>query len=171
MYCSIDEAWPKKIDHLKDKNPNNDLICNNKTEEPVKMSSDLYEEFKNFMNLKKKETYIEEFAEQNPARAELGKINNHNNNNNNNHNNHNNHYEYNNEHKKHNIHFNCDDYFEHINNCDICMKKVYKNFNCLGKNNGLEFLSMLNINENKQVISVVLMGVLVILILQLFKTQ
>ena len=51
------------------------------------------------------------------------------------------------------------------------MKRVYKQFNCIGKVNTFDFLSVFNNNENKQVMSVVLTGLLVILILQLFKNS
>ena len=60
----------------------------------------------------------------------------------------------------------CDLMLNHISNCDDCLKKIYKKYNCSKNNNNI--LSELITNENKDMILVVFIGIVVILILQLF---
>lgn len=182
MYCSIDEAWPA-IDHMKNK-PNTD--DNYESRQPNNQTikkrlafagkeHELYEEFEQFINSKKNKTvehYNEYDMDSNIHTHSNLHSNQHNQNHSNQHNqNHNNLHSNQHNHTNNNTHNKCDDIFEHINNCEICMKRVYKQFNCIGRVNTFDFLSVFNNNENKQVMSVVLTGLLVILILQLFKNS
>lgn len=59
----------------------------------------------------------------------------------------------------------CNSALNHISTCDDCLKKIYKKYNC-SKNNNI--LLELITNENKDIILIAFIGLLVILILQLF---
>jgi hypothetical protein len=60
----------------------------------------------------------------------------------------------------------CDNILDHIYNCDECLKKIYKKYNCSVSDNNI--LSTFITKENKDVVAIVFIGILVILILQLF---
>jgi hypothetical protein len=57
----------------------------------------------------------------------------------------------------------------HLDTCDICLKRVYKKYTCLGNNE--DIFNKLITKDNKEVITVILIGFLVILTLQIFKTK
>ena len=59
----------------------------------------------------------------------------------------------------------CDSMLNHISTCDDCLKKIYKKYNC-SKNNNI--LSELITNKNKDIILIAFIGLLIILVLQLF---
>lgn len=59
----------------------------------------------------------------------------------------------------------CNDVLNHVHNCDICLRHIYKRYNCLG-NREHNMFNMLS-KDQKDIISVILVGILVILILQM----
>lgn len=63
---------------------------------------------------------------------------------------------------------NCDDILAHIQKCDYCMKEIYKRYNC--NNMNINMLASLS-KEQKDIISIILIGLLVLLVLQLFKND
>ena len=69
------------------------------------------------------------------------------------------------------------DILDHIHNCEHCMREIYKRYNCGGKSMlNMSVLNQLNINslvskENKEIVTIMLLGLLVILILQLFRNN
>jgi len=56
---------------------------------------------------------------------------------------------------------NCDDIMDHIENCEICKKKIYIKYKCIGNKIVLS-------KEDKEYIRIFLIGILIILVLQLF---
>lgn len=63
---------------------------------------------------------------------------------------------------------NCDDILDHIHNCPDCLQKIYTRYNCIGTMDN-SFLKAVLTQENKEKLTIVLTGILVILVLQLLK--
>lgn len=63
---------------------------------------------------------------------------------------------------------NCKNILFHIQNCDVCIKEIYKKYMCMNAKYYNPFNNLIT-KENKEIISVVLIGLLVILVLQLLK--
>jgi hypothetical protein len=61
----------------------------------------------------------------------------------------------------------CHQILEHIHRCDYCMKEIYKRYNCNRSDLPID-ISQYITPENKDVITVVLIGLLIILVIQLF---
>jgi hypothetical protein len=138
MYCSIDEAWETSDFFQRNKKI--------KTSETI-IDNDEIEEFKQFKA--------------------------HKNSNQKNTNNTSHYHEHEIEHftddkSGNTVNITCDMILNHLDNCDVCLKRVYKKYTCLG--NKEDILSKLITKENKEVITVILIGFLVILTLQIFRT-
>lgn len=70
-----------------------------------------------------------------------------------------------------NNHNKCDDFLEHLNHCDVCMKKVYRQFNCIGKMPTFDLISIFGSDDNRRIASTILLGLLIILVLHLFSNN
>jgi hypothetical protein len=163
MYCSLTEAWPALYPDNKSE------PIRSKNDDTVNVSEKDYIEFKKYietrenskeMNAKKYKNNIEHFEEtgvkkyknniehfENPKDDELKEE----------------------VHKYHKIHrdMDCDEMLDHIHNCKSCMKKMYMRYNCFGNKDNNIFSDM--IKENKDIVTVVIIGIMIILILHLFK--
>jgi hypothetical protein len=172
MYCSIEEAWPEleinKRNSIKreDAKQSEQVVKYNVLEEPLRINADDYDDFKLFMNLKNNSG----------TRESLQQI-------------------INNKNKNSNVHTKlaptssnlletfddnknnkCNIVIEHIQNCDECLKNLYRKYNLLIKpSTVLSDLSKTFNNmitpENKDIVSVVLFGLLVILTLHLIRSD
>ena len=162
MYCSIEEAWP---DHSFNKiNKNNkpviyeDLTNKNKT---YSLSEKEYQDYQNFLH--EKTNTIEHFIDKKQPPKIKYQNNNYRNYHHYDNNDDNNDDNNNDDNNSHDI--NCDNLLRHLQKCDKCLRKVYMKYNCVGnKNNNL--LNMLD-KSQKEVLSVVLTGILVIILLQI----
>lgn len=146
MYCSIDEAWETS-----------DFFSRNKkikASEPI-IDNDEIEEFKLFKANKKSKNNKYEYEHE------------HKHEDNHDHDHNIEHYTEDTTNNKSNI--TCDMILNHLDTCDICLKRVYKKYTCLGNNE--DILNKLITKDNKEVITVILIGFLVILTLQIFKTK
>ena len=187
MYCSIEEAWPNYpqnniINRNNDSPSINNINKNNKNNDLYSISKKEYEEYQQFLKAKQEQEQEQE-QEQNKEQRQIikrqeqeqrqiikrqeqeqrqpyyrqsydnsiehfvdSKMNNNNN------------LDYD--------EIKCDYILDHIHKCDKCLKKVYMKYNCVGNRNNNIF-NMLDKNQ-KEVLSIVLTGILVILLLQLF---
>jgi hypothetical protein len=141
MYCSIEEAWPThQLNNLKH---NNDYTKDVNEKEN-------YNEFMKFINKKKEEKKEKEKEEKKDKEVKEDQQTEH----------------FNNNYNKFKIlNKQCDSMLNHISTCDDCLKKIYKRYNC-SKNNNI--LSELITDKNKDMILIVFIGLLIILVLQLF---
>jgi hypothetical protein len=143
MYCSIDEAWETS-----------DFFSRNKkikTSEPI-IDNEI-EEFKLFKANKKsknnKYEYEQEYEHEHKDNIE--------------------HYTETEDNTINKSNITCDMILNHLDKCDICLKRVYKKYTCLGNHENI--INKLITKDNKEVITVILVGFLIILTLQIFKTK
>lgn len=172
MYCSIEEAWPNyPSNHLMNRNNN---LSSNKNQEiirenfiqPESLTEENNSTSKNLYSISQKEyneyqTFLKEKTKQEKSNQENDLIE---------------HFIDNKKPKKQSINQNddseseyddikCEYILNHIHKCDKCLKKIYMKYKCIGnKNNNV--LNMLDKNQ-KEVLTVVLTGILVIILLQL----
>jgi len=179
MYCSLEEAWPqmninKQFQNnsnnfkrsLQSKNYDTSTISQNNDDDDYidnspnrkqnnkfrSSGNELPDNFKNNKNSNNK--ILEFFNDDKNSNISSNKINN----------------------------LKCDDVLDHISNCNECLRNIYKKYNLFGiPHNGLSQLNIftelsngfnkLITKENRDVVTVVLIGLLVILILQLLKSD
>lgn len=148
MYCSLTEAWPALYPDNKSESRQS------KNDDTVNVSEKDYIEFKKYIETREnsKETEVKKYKNniehfENSKDVELKEE----------------------VHKYHKIHrdIDCDEILDHIHNCKSCMKKMYMRYNCFGNKDNNIFSDM--IKENKDIVTVVIIGIMIILILHLFK--
>jgi len=172
MYCSIEEAWPNyPQNNIMNRNNDypsiNNINKNNKNNDLYSISKKEYEEYQQFLKAKQEQEQEQEQEQRQIIKRQEqeqrqpyyrqsydnsiehfvdSKMKNNNN------------LDYD--------EIKCDYILDHIHKCDKCLKKVYMKYNCVGNRNNNIF-NMLDKNQ-KEVLSIVLTGILVILLLQLF---
>jgi hypothetical protein len=174
MYCTIQEAWPdipfshnisnssNSVSHVHFENNINNNKTNNKNidddgKKRYSLSEKEYHDYQKFLHdqSNKNDNDIEHFVDNNHHKKIIKQ---------------NKKLKYQYDHDSdseieiiHNI--DCENCIEHISKCRKCLKKLYMKYNCVGNRNNNIF-NMLN-KDQKEILSVVLAGILVIILLQL----
>ena len=159
MFCTLEDAWGEKKFNDKEIFQQSDKPESFKSIEHFGNTKNNNEEIDNIKKLPKEKMY-NQFIE-------LKEMFENNSNNNNNHNHHNNH--------NHNKHSEvCMALDNHLAKCYRCRSKYLNYYNEQKYNNNYEFdLSsfILNLKSNKDIITIFLFGLLIILLLQLFSSK
>lgn len=157
MYCSLEEAWPDYHPNVHNVKQSQSNIVHTNNNSSISISDEEYKEFIKFKEDSKK-NITEHFIDISTTKQNVpnSKIN----------------YR----HKKnipidsdseyesdHDI--NCDKIIEHIGSCKKCLNKIYAKYRCSGNKND-SFMEIFN-KEQKDLFSVALLGIIVIIILHI----